>query len=384
MGRVKKPQWEERLDVGSVDGFRELTAWLPAGWEDNFRATGAFTRSRKVRGPMELLRLILAYPMLKLSLPALSRWAAQEGVANIAFPSLWERLQLSRESLRWLVAKLCEESIGALPPGLTWCPLDATTFSIPGSSGRDWLVNMAWSSGTAVQAWVAKGGAGGKGESFRHWEGLSANTVLIGDRAYGSAPGLYSLHSRQNLFVSRFVFSNLPLYITRDSNEKLQPQSWVEGLAPGQIAEREVWIRPANGEPFPVRVLAIAKTAEEAEKARRKARKLSERKGHTPDKQSLFLAGYILLVTNLSRKQASASVIAMAYRWRWQIERAFRRLKSGTSVRRLPCQNAVSAEVYLLSLLVAWLLAHRIAREGFFFPWGCPIAPDGSERPRQS
>ena len=46
-------------------GFAEICAWLPKGWEEAMVEHRAFLRARAIRTPLDLLRLIFAYPVLK-------------------------------------------------------------------------------------------------------------------------------------------------------------------------------------------------------------------------------------------------------------------------------------------------------------------------------
>ena len=85
------------------------------------------------------------------------------------------------------------------------------------------------------------------------------------------------------------------------------------------------------------------------------------------------MAQFITLATNLSETDVTKESVTEAYRWRWQIEREFRRFKSTTYIRKLVNHKDTTVEVYLLAAMVAWLLAHRIAQQKTFFPWGYPL-----------
>jgi len=76
------------IDVLSDDGWEELLFWLPKNIDEKMRETGAFTRSRKIKKSTDLLRIALAYPVLRKSLPDLSRWAAEKGIADVSFISI--------------------------------------------------------------------------------------------------------------------------------------------------------------------------------------------------------------------------------------------------------------------------------------------------------
>ncbi len=85
------------------------------------------------------------------------------------------------------------------------------------------------------------------------------------------------------------------------------------------------------------------------------------------------MSQFIVLATNLSETDVAKESIAEAYRWRWQIEREFRRFKSTTYIRKLVNQKDNTVEVYILAAMVAWLLSYRIAHQKTFFPWGYPL-----------
>jgi hypothetical protein len=269
----KQNNIKKYIVVEEKSGFQDLTAWLPAGWEEQARTTGAFTRVRKIKSPMDLFRIVMAYAVLPLSLPALSRWTEQRGIAKISFPSLWERLESCLPWLRWMLAQLLELNCGELPKGLIWGPLDATTISLPGTNKRDWLIHCLWSQGQPVELKITKCGGPNTGESLRHWDSWPKQVIIIGDRAYGTPPGLSQTDEAERMFLTRFVWNNLPLYDDPDGQTPSNPEIQLANRGPGQSAEWTAWVRAKNKEPFLVRVIAIAKPATVAEKARRQAHK---------------------------------------------------------------------------------------------------------------
>ena len=375
---MRKPlSIESHIRGKEHQGFQELAAWLPGGWEEQARITGAFTRARKIRTPEDLFRIVVAYGVLPVSLPDLSRWVEQKDIAQISFPSLWERLEKCLEWLRWIVTQLLELQCGTLPPGLIWGPLDASTFSLPGSSKRDWLIHCLWSQGHPVQLHLSKCGGPGTGESLRHWESWPPQVIIIGDRAYGTPPGLAQTHEAGRQFLTRFVWNNLPLYEEAEGQTPSDPYERLASLEPGRTTQWFAWVRAQGKAPFRVRVIAIAKPADIAEEARSRARKEAKRKGRLPNPLSLFLNGYVLLASNVPPEVADTMTLVKAYRWRWQVELEFKRFKSTTTLRKFPNHKDGTVEVYLLAVLIAWLIACRIARESAFFPWGCPLGGGG-------
>lgn len=363
----------EKIDVINDDGWSELLAWLPEGIEEKMRETGAFTRSRKIKRPTDLLRITLAYPVLNKSLPNLSRWASEKGIADLSFISIWERMQEMVVFLRWLVGDMLSRIVSPVESGLALAPLDATTFSLPGSNKRDWLLHMVWMQGQLVTIRLSKARGDQTGESLKHLDNAPHNAVIMGDRVYGTPTGLTHALKKGMRYIVRFTWNHLPLFETAECTTPITPEQQLSGMQCGEIQEFTAWVKSVHNEAFPVRIVVVKKNKQSAEQAVRHCVYESHRKGHTPRKITLFMAKFITLATNLSETDVTKESIAEAYRWRWQIEREFRRFKSTTYIRKLVNQKDTTVEVYLLASMVAWLISHRIAQQQSFFPWGYPL-----------
>jgi len=362
------------VDVMSDDGWEDILSWLPKDVDEKMRANGAFTRSRKIKKPTDLLRIVLAYPVLRKSLPDLSRWAAEKGIADMSFISIWERMQEMIDFLRWLVGEMLSSFVVPTESSLALAPVDATTFSLPGSKKRDWLLHMVWMHGQPVSIRLSKARGKNSGESLKHLEYLPESSVIMGDRAYGTPPGLAHAMINGMLFIVRFTWNNLPLFETRECKKRILPEKKLSEMKCGEILEFTAWAKGKNTDPFPLRIVVVRKDKQSAEKALRQSTYESRRKGHTPKKITLFMAQFIVLATNLSEKDVAKESITEAYRWRWQIEREFRRFKSTTYIRKLINQKDNTVEVYILASMVAWLLSYKIAKQKSFFPWGYPLS----------
>lgn len=87
-----------------------------------------------------------------------------------------------------------------------------------------------------------------------------------------------------------------------------------------------------------------------AEKARRKVRRRASKQSRgTPKADTLYLAGWMLVLTSFKPEQVSAECIGKVYRARWQIELVIKRLKSVLNLDALRAQRGSHlAQVYLL------------------------------------
>jgi hypothetical protein len=73
----------------------------------------------------------------------------------------------------------------------------------------------------------------------------------------------------------------------------------------------------------------------------------------------LYTAGFVLVLTNLPAAWSAETVLEL-YRFRWQVEVAFKRLKSLLHLDHLRARDPELAQVYLLAKLVGVLLLERI------------------------
>jgi hypothetical protein len=110
-------------------------------------------------------------------------------------------------------------------------------------------------------------------------------------------------------------------------------------------------------------VHAYRLNAEQANRARHKCRQ-GHKKG-TPNAESLFLAGWVLVFTTLAPTVLSAQTIMALYRCRWQVELAIKRWKRGLDVDALRAKApSPLAEVWLHGKwLYALMLERRMRRQ---------------------
>ena len=78
---------------------------------------------------------------------------------------------------------------------------------------------------------------------------------------------------------------------------------------------------------------------------------------------------YFVVGTAL-REGFSAAQILHIYRLRWQVEIAFKRLKSVMQLGQLPKTDPESCRAWLYGKMLYAQLCYRNRRRGAFFPWG--------------
>jgi hypothetical protein len=342
--------------------------------EASARDKGALQRRRVVRSAETLLRLALVY-CCGLSLRQTSCWARVQGLGEMSQVGVMKCLRRSAAWLGFLVAeKLAERSGCRQIQGLRLRLVDATTVSAPGSQGTDWRVHLGFDLGSLSIDAVELTGAEG-GESLSRFQ-VGPREVLIGDRGYAHRRGLWSVRQAGGDFLVRLNWQNLPLQTPQA--EVFDLLRAARSLSDAQAGEFAVQTVATRQEPAMAgRVVMLRKSEEAAEQTRQKIRQEARKMGRQVDARTLEAAGYIFLFTSLPAEQLKAGEVMELYRFRWQVELAFKRLKSLWDFGSVPVKDPDLARTYIYAkLLIAVLVEDLTETLRSHSPWGfrLPVA----------
>jgi hypothetical protein len=167
---------------------------------------------------------------------------------------------------------------------------------------------------------------------------------------------------------------SFPLWTAQ--GERFNLRARLRGLKVGQVQERRLWFR-AGDQSWPIRLCALRKSRLATARAQRKARRKAQTHQREVSAAALELSKYVLVLTNLEAERWSAAQVLELYRCRWQIELAFKRLKSLLKVGQLPKKDPASARAWLqLKLLLALIIERLCHQARFFSPWGYRLEPE--------
>ena len=213
------------------------------------------------------------------------------------------------------------------------------------------------------------------GESLTHFD-IRAGDVIMADRGFAKRPGLRHVVQHKADVVLRASLSNLPLHDRRGRPLDMLPL--LRTLAIGQAADWPARVQDDVGA-IAVRVCAYKKTAAQTLATQEAIQQEARKKQRSVQPRTLEAAGYVIVVTTLA--EPSAAQIMEFYRRRWQIELAFKRLKSLLQLGHLKKIDKDGARAWLQGkLLVACLIEKLILTAERFSPWGY-AAQDGSGAP---
>jgi DDE family transposase len=357
-----------------------LLSLLPTDLEATARERGALLRRRGVPNAQALLRLAFAYAYVGLSLRETATWAAAAGVAQLSDVALLNRLRHAADWCGHLLSQQLATQAALrrdrLPSSLTVRLVDATTVSRPGSRGTDYRVHLTLDLGTLTITEVTLTDAGG-GESLKQCP-LAAGEIVVGDRGYAHRQGIAAASDQGAWVLVRLNWQNVPLQ--RPDGTAFDLLGALRRLEPGEIGEWEVQTAPARDgtRAVPGRLVAVRKSLPAAEASRRKLLAAARKKGKTPDARTLEAAGYVFVFVTVPTAVLGGPAVLELYRFRWQIELAFKRLKSVLALDEMAAKDPALCRTFLCIKLLGALLVEQLSHRWVdLSPWGygSPAAP---------
>jgi hypothetical protein len=146
-----------------------------------------------------------------------------------------------------------------------------------------------------------------------------------------------------------------------ESGQQISLLPWLRMINHGEIHERSVIIHTATG-PIHGRICAKRLSLAEEMKSKRRIKKTSKKKQKKAGRKAVEYGGYICIFTTVPVDELSAKNALEIYRARWQVEIAFKRLKSLLKFGSIPKDNNEAAIVWIhLKLLLAFIIERYVA-----------------------
>jgi hypothetical protein len=352
-----------------------LRGWLPDDLDARARQHQFFRRARGLTDGERWLRLILMHVAGGLSLEQTALRARELGLAEISGVALFKRL---RNAEAWL-QDLCQHLLAEQQRRLGQCvwpseyrvrAIDATDVQEPGSTGTDWRVHYSIRLPELVcDHYELTDNTGGEKLGRFHF---AKDELILADRGYSHRAGAAKVLDSGAALLLRWNPAVLP--VKAASGKEFDLLGELRRLPKRGAGEWKVQFEH-EGKTYRLRLCAIRKNRVAAERARRKALDKARRNGTEAQPKSLELAEYILVLTSLPPKFSAREVLEL-YRCRWQIELAFKRLKSLLGAGHVPKSDDQSARAWMQAKILTALLLERLLLEAkIFSPWGYKL-PD--------
>jgi hypothetical protein len=349
------------------DEWRILRQWLPEDLHALAVAKGFFSRRRGLQDADCWLRLILMHVAGGLSLKQTAVRAGELGLARISSVALHKRFKKAEGWLASLTEHVLKQA-WARTAGHSRRPIrviDATDIQEPGSTGTflrlHYSLMLPELRCNHYEVTDCRGGEQLGRFAFRKGE------IVLADRGYSHRAGAATVLKAGADFVLRWHAALFPLL---RAGRPFLPLADLRKLKVGEVVEWNTTFEH-EGKAYPCRLCGLRKSRQAAERARRKALLKARSNQTPPNPDYLELTQYVLVLTSLKGSEMAATGILDFYRSRWQVELAFKRLKSLLGMGHVPKSNDDTAKAWMQAKVLVSLLIERILLEGrFFSPWG--------------
>ncbi len=293
------------------------------------RQTGFVQRERKFSGATFVQSLLFGWMANPdASLEGLGQAAATCGV-RVSPQAIAERLN-SAAAVRFLqavVAAALARVITSKGADIAFYErfngvylVDSSEITLPLALYEDW---PASGNGSRQRAglYVEPGNTNDRQSQVQHLR-LPAGSLRLADLGYFKVAHLAQMDAAGVYWLSR-VQSNT--HLLDEGGQQWDLASWL-GRQPTDRVDSAIRLGAADR--LPCRLVAVRAPQTVAQQRRRRLRREAKRRGYTPSKTSLSLAGWLLWVTNLPPDRLSLDEALVLARVRWQIELLFKLWKS--------------------------------------------------------
>jgi hypothetical protein len=365
------------VDDALPEDWEILRDWLPPDLNERARTHLFFQRQRGLTNGERWLRLILMHVAGGLSLEQTAVRARELGLAQISGVALFKRLRRAEAWLRDLCQYLLAEQQrrlgrGVWPSQYRLRAIDATDIQEPGSTGTAWRIHYSIRLPELVcDHYELTDGKGGEKLGRFHFR---ADELILADRGYSHRAGAAKVLDGGAALLLRWNSAVLP--VTAEDGSDFALLAHLRRLPQRGAGEWKVQFA-YEGKSYFLRLCAIRKNRVAAERSRRKAERKAKRNGTQAQASSLELTGYILVLTSLPAESFSTRKVLDLYRCRWQVELAFKRLKSLLGAGHVPKSDDESARAWMQAKILTSLLLERLLLEAkIFSPWGYELRDD--------
>ena len=347
-----------------------LRSFLPAGWEDKARELGALRRARNIKTAEVLLRVLLIHLATGASLKETQLRAGVSGLCKLSSVAVFKRLRAAENWLGWMCGQMLATWSSDLPSevhqaGQRLRIVDSTALREPGRTGTRWRIRYALDF-PALRCRQVHVSDPTQGESLRMFS-IASGEIVLADRGYANPADVAHVEDQQASLIVRAPLTRLAL-----REEEAGPFRLLEHLrtlAGAQTGDWPAWVQYGR-RPIAGRLCAIRKSEAAAEPERKRIRRAAAHKGIQASAERMEAAGYFFVFTTLGPEVPTRTVLELD-RGRWQVELAFKRLKSLIGLSHLKKRDAQGARAWIHGkLLVAFLIEALLAASRDFSPWG--------------
>lgn len=348
-----------------MPGVATLLREMPEGYEQACFETGAIQRKRDIKNPDDLMMLNLFHLMTGCSLVEISTISKMSQIGDISDVAFMKRFKNCDNWFKWIIEKTITNGVITyeIPEKLKQyriLAVDASDVSEKGRSGRIYRLHFALDI-MKMEAALYSITTNKTGEKLNNFE-FSKNDLILADRAYSTTKGIAHCKEKGAQYIIR-IRANTTSFCDKEGNT-LDIRDKVIEIENG---EQNTYVKTKEGNIIPVRICFRKKDKKSIEKTRKEIRNQQSRKRFKMSDKTKVFNEYIVVATSLNSDVTAEEVLEL-YRYRWQVELYFKRLKSILDYGELPKKKEESIFAWLNGKLMIALLIEKVISRVSFFP----------------
>lgn len=363
--------------IEQLNKFEALLQFLPAGWQELAVEKRAFVRSRQIKSPLELLRLMFVYLTTDNSLRSVAAalvsrqiWMTDQAVFNRLHRCRdWLESLLNLMLNRQLAAQM--SNLGKRLPHRRLKIVDATVLNCPGAKGEDYRLHLCFDAvGQSICA--VKLSDKRIAESLTHFA-YQAGEIVLGDRIYAKAWQIIEVLKQGADVIVRLSFQQLIL-LTAAGKKFDWKQLLIDSETVGTFSTT-AFIKDRGGDQAKVWLYGKRLGEREREKAHRKVRLQAIKTGCQTREATIKLSEWIIVLTSIPETELNGVEVLEIYRLRWQIEIYFKRLKGLCRLGRMRSKSGSAlAEADIFGRLLLALLLTAESGKRLWADWNSLVS----------
>lgn len=346
----------------------QIIPLLTPGYEEKCYELGIIQRKRMIKNPADLMLLCLFHLINGTTLIEISEVARLLKIGEFSDVAFMKKFEKCTEWFNWISEHLIKTAVSdfqkpSFLENYRVAAVDASDVVEKGRSGQLYRLHYSIDifNMNSIQYKITKQDVG---ETLLNFE-FHKSDLIIGDRVYGTINGINYCLKNEADYILRLRTNCFKIY---DENKKeINVLLNLSGLNYEKSTDFTGFIKGNDKTFIPVRLCVKKKSKESCEYALKKLKRRSSKQQHALTDITIQFNEYIVLITSLP-KSISTDDILETYRYRWQVECYFKRLKSIMDFGDLPKKREGSSLSWLNGKIMVALMIEIFMSKGFFSP----------------
>ena len=346
----------------------QLIPLLASGYEEKCFELGIIQRQRGIKTPADLMMLNLFHLINGCSLVEISEVGRLLKIGEFSDVAFMKKFAKCTGWFRWISEQLAPCIVAdyqkpAYLQDYRVIAFDTTDAVEKGRSGRIYRLHYGIDIFKICSVYhaITEEYVGEKLSNFA----LRKGDLAIADRAYGTLGSIGHCIDNGADYILRLRTNCFKIY--ESGGEKIDVVSRFQALGFEECGEIPGFIHLVDGRTVPVRLCVRRKSKEAFEKSKKKLRRRESKRGNKLSDATVRFNEFIVLATSLPQSIPAEDILE-TYRYRWQIEMYFKRLKSILGFGELPKKHVDSSLAWLNGKLMVALLVELFLAKSVFPP----------------